>query len=55
MKFVLYILKEVGVESIPTLNELQETRFGDLNWETLVEEVGNETIRPYTNVLHFLL
>ena len=53
MKFVLYILKEVGVESIPTKNELQETCFRDLIWETLFEEVGKLTIRPYTNILHF--
>ncbi|XP_062587706.1 uncharacterized protein LOC134249366, partial [Saccostrea cucullata] len=38
VKFVIYILKEAGVKEIPTMHDLEETRFGDLNWRNLVQE-----------------
>lgn len=36
----MFIMKEVGIkEEIPSMHELDATSFGDLNWETLVDEV----------------
>lgn len=40
VKFVMFIMKEVeGKEEIPSMRELDATSFGDLNLETLVDEV----------------
>lgn len=36
----MFIMKEVGIkEEIPSMRDLDATSFGDLYWETLVDEV----------------